>query len=511
MGEAGARSLNVASKSPAGTGTERTAARGLNRRWAATLLLLAVLALIDYWLVAAGIERVRVEVMAADDAASQRILFQRTVFLGGMLSNGKLAPRNRSKVTHELDTTIAELMRNHDALTGSGTRPRVARYGAELRKIYFTPPFELDRRLRAAVDAVRALLDGAATTSMPGTDETGEILAMLETVGHLHAAELESTATGLARLDVTLLVANLAVLTIAALFVFRPLGVRVHDQIVRLERTNEELRARTRELEQARRQALQSATDADLARRAAEHSARETAEHNRELETMLYVISHDLREPLRAIEQFSQIVNDRYAEKLDTKGTDFLGRTVRAARRMRTLLDDLLELSRARRLRPPDEPVEGHAIVSDVLERVAGRIEETHAVVRVARDLPSVRADRVWAVQALTNLVVNALKFTCNGQPPEVEIAGYRDAGTAGFVVRDKGAGVAPEHAERIFRLFQRAVGREIEGTGAGLAIVAAVAERHGGRAWVEPREGGGSEFAITFADAESRAPEVAA
>jgi signal transduction histidine kinase len=226
---------------------------------------------------------------------------------------------------------------------------------------------------------------------------------------------------------------------------------------------------------------------------------------------MLYVISHDLREPLRAIEQFSQIVNDRYAEKLDTKGADFLGRTVRAARRMRTLLDDLLELSRARRLRPPDEPVEGHAIVSDVLERVAGRIEETHAVVRVARDLPSVRADRVWAVQALTNLVVNALKFTCNGQPPEVEIAGYRDAGTAGFVVRDKGAGVAPEHAERIFRLFQRAVGREIEGTGAGLAIVAAVAERHGGRAWVEPREGGGSEFAITFADAESRAPEVAA
>jgi hypothetical protein len=96
MGEAGARSLNVASKSPAGTGTERTAARGLNRRWAATLLLLAVLALIDYWLVAAGIERVRAEVVAADDAASQRILFQRTVFLGGMLSNGKLAPRNRS-------------------------------------------------------------------------------------------------------------------------------------------------------------------------------------------------------------------------------------------------------------------------------------------------------------------------------------------------------------------------------------------------------------------------------
>src|SRR5262245_11122053 len=122
MSEAGARSLKFASTSPAGPGTERTAARGLNRRWAATLSLLAGLAVIDYWLVAAGVARVRAEVTAADTASSQRILFQRTVFLGGMLRNAKLAPRTRRTVAGELDTTLTELMRNLDALAGAAAK-----------------------------------------------------------------------------------------------------------------------------------------------------------------------------------------------------------------------------------------------------------------------------------------------------------------------------------------------------------------------------------------------------
>ena len=108
----------------------------------------------------------------------------------------------------------------------------------------------------------------------------------------------------------------------------------------------------------------------------------------------------------------------------------------------------------------------------------------------------------MWATQAISNLIADALKFTSNGHAPDIEVALYqpRDGELAsGIVVRDRGPGVAPEHAERIFQLFQRAVGREVEGTGAGLAIVQRVAERHGGQAWVQPREGGGSEFFITF------------
>jgi len=111
--------------------------------------------------------------------------------------------------------------------------------------------------------------------------------------------------------------------------------------------------------------------------------------------------------------------------------------------------------------------------------------------------------DKTWATQAVYNLVANALKFTRGGEPPDVEITPYRPEGPGrnaiGIVVRDRGPGIAPEHTERIFQLFQRAVGREVEGTGAGLAIVRQIAERHGGSAWVQPRDGGGSEFIVTF------------
>ena len=117
----------------------------------------------------------------------------------------------------------------------------------------------------------------------------------------------------------------------------------------------------------------------------------------------------------------------------------------------------------------------------------------------VEEGLPRIRADRRWATQAVQNLVSNALKYTVEGVPPHVEIGGFRGPEGVGLVVRDRGMGVPPDYAERIFQLFQRAVSRKIEGTGAGLAIVKRVAERHGGRAWVLPREGGGSEFFITF------------
>jgi len=220
---------------------------------------------------------------------------------------------------------------------------------------------------------------------------------------------------------------------------------------------------------------------------------------NEDLETLLYVTSHDLREPLRAIENFSRIVHERYADKLDEKGHDFLQRVVRGAQRLDRLIEDVLTLSRVQRTVQPAEDVDTGEIVADVLRHLEPRIRETQAVVRVGDALPNIRADRRWAMQAVQNLVSNALKYTEEGHPPDVEIGGFTGPEGVGLVVRDRGMGVPPDYAERIFQLFQRAVNRNIEGTGAGLAIVKRVAERHGGRAWVRPREGGGSEFIITF------------
>jgi PAS domain S-box-containing protein len=229
----------------------------------------------------------------------------------------------------------------------------------------------------------------------------------------------------------------------------------------------------------------------------------------RGLETLIQVISHDFKEPLRAIEGFSAILHDSHAEQLDEKGHDFLRRIEKAAGRLRLLLDDVVTLSKARLLELQKDEVDGSVVVRQALARLTVQIERTGATVRVANALPRLWVNETWAVEAVFNLLSNALKFCHEGQAPEIEVAPYdsdaSDPRNVGFIIRDRGPGVAPEHAERIFELFQRSVGREIEGTGAGLAIVKEVASRHGGRAWVTPREGGGSEFIITFRSRRAR------
>lgn len=234
----------------------------------------------------------------------------------------------------------------------------------------------------------------------------------------------------------------------------------------------------------------------------------------RDLETLLYVTSHDLREPLRGIENFSRMVHDRYADRLDDKGRDFLQRVVRGTQRMDQLMTDILTLSRVQRMELPAEDIQGESIVTEALRRLDHKIKETGATVRVVEPLPRWQGNCTWATQGVYNLLANALKFCRHGEAPDVEIASYhptvKDGPVVGIVVRDRGPGVAPEHADRIFQLFQRAVGREVEGTGAGLAIVRQVAERHGGRAWVQPREGAGSEFILTFGTTKRQKGSVA-
>ncbi len=238
-----------------------------------------------------------------------------------------------------------------------------------------------------------------------------------------------------------------------------------------------------------------------------EHRVQERTEElqqrNRDLETLLYVSSHDLREPLRSISNFSQLLRERYGDRLDAKGLDYLDRVVRAAQRMDQLMEDLLTLSRAQRLEMPYEETSGEDVVKAALAQLDETIRRTGARIRVATDFPSFRVNKTWITQALYNLIANALKFHRPGEAPEIEIAPYwlveETVPMVGLVVRDRGIGVEPDQAQRIFQLFQRAVGREVSGTGAGLAIVQQIAHRHGGRAWVQPREGGGSEFILLF------------
>ena len=235
---------------------------------------------------------------------------------------------------------------------------------------------------------------------------------------------------------------------------------------------------------------------------------------NKDLETLLHVTSHDLKEPLRAIESFSVLIQERYADRLDEKGQDFLRRIIRATQRLDQLLTDILNLSRAQRMEAPTEDIESELLVQEVLRRLESRVKETQARITIHSPLPRLRVNRTWAIQGIYNLVTNALKFVSAGLPPQIDIASYTENDSqgptcVGLVIRDRGPGIASEHRERIFDLFKRAVGREVEGTGAGLAIVRQVAERHGGRAWATAREGGGTEFYITFGVKDHAAKEV--
>ncbi len=232
---------------------------------------------------------------------------------------------------------------------------------------------------------------------------------------------------------------------------------------------------------------------------------REGEQKNRDLETLIYVVSHDLREPLRGIESFSRLIYERYLDRLDEKGQDFLRRIVFSSMRLDRLLDDIAMLSRVQRAEVPDSPVNGRELVMEALSRLETISKAKNANITVDRDLPFLWVNRTWGTQAIFNLIGNALKFTNPNQEPEILVKAYRSENgeQEGVQVLDRGPGVRPEHVGRIFKLFQRAVGREVEGTGAGLAIVKQIAERHGGAVFYEDREGGGGCFTLTFAKRE--------
>lgn len=266
--------------------------------------------------------------------------------------------------------------------------------------------------------------------------------------------------------------------------------------LVRALRYAIERHANQKAIAEANRELMTSRDD--LEHRVKERTA-DVMRTNKDLEIMLHVATHDLREPLNSISAFSRMILEKRGEAFDEWTTERLTRIDKAAVRMSKLLDSLLAMAHARRIDPIDEATESRNAILDVLERYEARIRDLGARVMIAESFPKLNVARTWLVEVVSNLVSNALKFHLPEVPPDVEIAPYEADDASGIVVRDRGPGIPEELRERMFQLFQRGVGREIEGTGAGLAIVRQIAQNHGGRAWMREREGGGSEFIVTF------------
>jgi PAS domain S-box-containing protein len=234
-------------------------------------------------------------------------------------------------------------------------------------------------------------------------------------------------------------------------------------------------------------------------RRQIEEYARELKRSNEDLEQFAYVASHDLQEPLRMVTGFMNLLESRYSDKLDESGREFIGFAVDGAMRMQSLIQDLLAYSRVgtrgKRLRKlnPDKPLD------KALGNLQQVISETGAQV-VRGDLPEVMGDEAQLAQLFQNLIANAIKFRRPGVTPHVEIGGRCGEDECTMWVSDNGIGIPADQQKRVFMIFQRLHQRqEYPGTGIGLAVCKRIVDRHGGRIWLESKEGEGSTFYFTL------------
>ena len=232
----------------------------------------------------------------------------------------------------------------------------------------------------------------------------------------------------------------------------------------------------------------------------------ELALSNADLDQFASVASHDLQEPLRAIAGCTELLDRGYREKLDARAGELIQHTVEGAKRMQTLIHDLLAYSRVGTRGKGFEQTDSNAALDRALANLATAVRETEAV--ITRDaLPMLNADPTQLPQLFQNLIGNGLKFSA-GKTPEIHIGAQQKDGDWVFSVRDHGIGIEPQYRDRIFVIFQRLHTRtEYPGTGIGLAICKRIIERHGGRIWVESEPGHGSTFFFTIP--EEGSPET--
>jgi light-regulated signal transduction histidine kinase (bacteriophytochrome) len=229
--------------------------------------------------------------------------------------------------------------------------------------------------------------------------------------------------------------------------------------------------------------------------------AKELVISNQELEQFAYVASHDLQEPLRMVTNFLTQIEKKYNDLLDEKGKTYIYFAVDGAKRMRQMILDLLEFSRAGRLDNIPEEVNLDLLVKDILNLHQRKIEETRAKVKVGK-LPVVAASQTALRQVFQNLISNSLKYNQlkNGILPQISISSKESGDHWQFEVKDNGIGIEKEYFEKVFIIFQRLHDRsEYSGTGLGLAITRKIVENLQGKIWIESEVGKGTSFFFTI------------
>jgi len=231
-------------------------------------------------------------------------------------------------------------------------------------------------------------------------------------------------------------------------------------------------------------------------------SLRELRILNEDLERFASIASHDLKEPLRTIRSFLQLLERKIEGKLDSEAKDYLQFVLNGASRMNLLVEDLLKYTRAGATQLNLQAIESHEVLESAIQNLALLIEESKGKVERGT-LPNVFGDRTQLIQLFQNLLNNAIKFR-GDKEPGIRIHAIDRGNEWEFVFEDNGMGIAQADQEKIFALFHRLHSKsEIDGSGIGLAVCKRIVERHGGKIWVESQPGMGAAFHFTISKSE--------
>jgi chemotaxis family two-component system sensor kinase Cph1 len=231
----------------------------------------------------------------------------------------------------------------------------------------------------------------------------------------------------------------------------------------------------------------------ELRARIRSNEARQSAE----LTQFAHSASHDIREPLRMIASYTQLLSRRHGEKLDDDGREFLRYILDGVHTMERLLEDLLAYSlQLRPLEQPPSTVDSEAVARGVLLNLEKLIRESGAEITY-ENLPAVQSNFTHLSQVFHQLITNSIRFRSE-QSPRIRISATRSDDAVTFSFEDNGLGIEPRFHQEIFRAFKRLQGRQYPGTGLGLAIAKRIVEQYGGKIWVESDSGHGATFRFT-------------
>ena len=265
-------------------------------------------------------------------------------------------------------------------------------------------------------------------------------------------------------------------------------------------RIEETVASRTTELSRANEHLEREVLVRRRAEEALSSQAQELSRSNEELQRFAHVASHDLREPLRAVSGFCQLLKQQLQGKLDDNCQAYVQHILDGSKRMQSLLDGLLAYSRVNTHGQPLQEFSSQQAFDSALANLHVAVQESGAVVTHGQ-LPVVAADPPQLMQLFQNLIGNAIKYR-GSEKPQVHVDAVRDKESWVFSVTDTGIGIDAKHRDRIFIILQRLHTRnEYEGTGIGLAVCKRIVDRHGGRIWVEPGPGEGSIFRFSLPD----------